>query len=428
MHFSQRPRRSLSTIRIEVFLPYAPDLGFFLNLPRFLQRLNVHFSEPSPRPLPGALLNAVYLWGKRLSGNGADQAAENSFLSKTIQHLSIDISHETNPLFLIQAQILLINYLLDNARFVEARAQLSSLVSLTLTLKLHKIRSSDDILDGIQFQLIDPILKLGGNPDSVEEGERIHAFWAVYTLDQTWSAAFAACPFIVEDGSSSRAIDTPWPSAVEEASRAPSILIKNRTEICCRIQQTTFLPNYRNRDTVTRFLQERSIISPLSFSAATARAQAAALLSKAALVARAAKGRDFYLHFPCGHELRRSTAGPDALDTNPDFAAIDTQIESFILSIPSLAPPPNLSPELLRHLTITHMIARLATIQLHIKFTDDVFVCAVKALGSCKAIVNAFRGLLPSSEPDDSEIVRTDPLVLVRLRSLCGQIDCAHSQ
>lgn len=202
--------------RVEIFLPYALDLGFFLNIPRFLQRLNIHFTIPSPRPIPSALLNVVYLWGKRLSRKNDDRAEEEPFLVKAIQGLSTDLSFaNTEPLLILQAQVLLVNYFFDSARFVEARAQLGSAVSLALTLKLHKIRSSALEANSNEFQLIRPTLQMCDPIDGVDEGERIHAFWAVYVLDQTWSVALSEHPFIYEDGSPSRSIDTPWPERME---------------------------------------------------------------------------------------------------------------------------------------------------------------------------------------------------------------------
>ena len=103
--------------------------------------------------------------------------------------------------------------------------------------------------------------------------------------------------------------------------------------------------------------------------------------------------------------------GPSSLENNTEFTLIDAQLEGFILSLPSISPLPDLPSEVLRHLSLTHMIARLAIIQLHVRFTDEVFMAAVKSLSACKAIVNAFRGLIP--EPDDAVSIQMDPLVLV---------------
>lgn len=97
------------------------------------------------------------------------------------------------------------------------------------------------------------------------------------------------------------------------------------------------------------------------------------------------------------------------LEDKPEFLLIDAQLEGFILSLPSLPPPPDLPSEILRHLSLTHMIARLAIIQLHIRFTDEVFMSVLKCLSACKANVNAFRGLIP----DDTVSIQMDPIVLV---------------
>lgn len=360
---------------VEIFLPFALDLGFFLNIPRFLQRLNVHFANPSPQPLPSALLNVVYLWGKRLSRKDDNRTEEEVFLTKAIQQLSTNLSRpNTSPLLLLQAQILLVNYFFDSARFVEARAQLSSAVSLALTLKLHKIRSSVVESNLNDFKLIRPTLEMSQPLDGVDEGERIYAFWVVYVLDQAWSVAFSEYPFIYEDRSPSRSIDTPWPARVEV------------------YEQSGIPEEYRSNSTITRYFDEPITPDPLPYSPITARAKAAALLSRAVSVARA-------------------VTGPSSLQKNAEFTLIDAQLEAFILSLPSLSPPPDLPSEVLRHLSLTHMIARLAIIQLHVRFTDEVFMAALKSLSACKAIVNAFRGLIP--EPDDTVSIQMDPLVLV---------------
>ena len=58
--------------------------------------------------------------------------------------------------------------------------------------------------------------------DSIEEGERIDAFWQVYILDKAWAVALKSPSSISEDGLWGTQIDTPWPLRMQEYEQVRS--------------------------------------------------------------------------------------------------------------------------------------------------------------------------------------------------------------
>lgn len=70
---------------IRLFLPNSFQLGFALNVPRFLKALAEPSSHPG-YPHPG-LMNAIYLWALRLSREPSLQAHENIYLRRAIDAL-----------------------------------------------------------------------------------------------------------------------------------------------------------------------------------------------------------------------------------------------------------------------------------------------------------------------------------------------------
>lgn len=62
-----------------------------------------------------------------------------------------------------------------------------------------------------------PHMRPDSSADSISEGERIHAFWIVFTLDNSWAVALDTNTNICSgfDEQSLR-VDTPWPLNLEE--------------------------------------------------------------------------------------------------------------------------------------------------------------------------------------------------------------------
>ena len=197
--------------RVEAFLTYSEDLGFFLNVHRFVNFLQVEVAS-SQGFSQDALLNAAFLWGSIFSGRTYN---EPHYLSLVLENLPK--AYDARPISLLhvlQTEILLANYYFYYGKFVEARNHLSSAVSIVLTYKMHKIRSAHDYLSRtLELTSLDSNFPYPA--DSVEEGERIYAFWWVYILDKSWSAALNVESLLLEDGSPSTRIEVPWPLASE---------------------------------------------------------------------------------------------------------------------------------------------------------------------------------------------------------------------
>jgi hypothetical protein len=77
----------------------------------------------------------------------------------------------------------------------------ASAVSLALSSGLHMIRSAN-----IPSSVLPP------SQDAIEEGERIHACWAVIILDRSWAAVLGEQAHLEYQ----QQIDTPWPLEVDD--------------------------------------------------------------------------------------------------------------------------------------------------------------------------------------------------------------------
>lgn len=101
---------------------------------------------------------------------------------------------------------------------MQGRQHTATAVSLVISYGLHKI-ASHVLSDASHMHLIpaaDIEMSLPLAVDRVEEGERICAFWQVYILDKTWSAVLGRPSLLVDSGTISSAVDTPWPLATEQ--------------------------------------------------------------------------------------------------------------------------------------------------------------------------------------------------------------------
>lgn len=94
---------------------------------------------------------------------------------------------------------------------------------------------------------------------------------------------------------------------------------------------------------------------------------------------------------------------------------LDAQIEDFILSLPPLDVLRIHPPAQTRSLVTTHMVARMAIMQLHIAFADTDVTASIKALSASKAIIAAFKVLYPERPEFAEELyLHAEPFLLVR--------------
>ena len=208
-----------------MFFLHASTFGFFLE-----------FNTIRNGPTPG-LLRCVYLIGAHLCGvlypspdATAYQERESRFLRAALQETAIGLSeaHPQRFLHTLQAETLLSHYFFRCGQILEAKRHASSAASLALDCGFHKLRSSfwqwDASAIGLEPNHSTP-LEMPKN--SVEEGERINAFWTVFTLHRNLAAASAGssvsglCGVFDAIGME---VHTPWPlemNSYKQVSRCP---------------------------------------------------------------------------------------------------------------------------------------------------------------------------------------------------------------
>ena len=135
--------------------------------------------------LSPALLNAVYLWGVRFSGNASMVAHEPVYLQRAVQAVSSALVRAPpyNIVYSIQAEVLLSHYFFAANRSLEGRYHSNAAVALSLSCRLNKLRSNNNTPNPPGVLNVD----LAPPADALEEGERINAFWSVFILDKSWS-------------------------------------------------------------------------------------------------------------------------------------------------------------------------------------------------------------------------------------------------
>ncbi|KAF7315818.1 Zn(2)-C6 fungal-type domain-containing protein [Mycena indigotica] len=294
---------------ISTFLLSASEFGFFLNSSRFRQCALVRQPIGSPqRPLP-ALLTTAYLWGLRLSNQPMLQAQEPVFLARALQQTANGLSspHPDRVLHTLQAELLLTYYFFASGRFLEGKYHASACVSLALSTGLHTIRSTS----------MSPSNMLAPSRDAVEEGERIHAWWTVVILDNTWAVALEEGPHLDLNAN----VDTPWPLEIEQ------------------YEGGHFDSSKRYSNTVTKFINA----TPTSDTGNSTHA----LLAKASLLWQRA------------YALQRSSAPQPAVDF------LDAMLANFTASLPLPTSFSHITATMGRALVVAHSIAHAAIIELH---------------------------------------------------------------
>lgn len=166
----------------------------------------------SARACP-ALLASVYLWGVCLSQDEVLVAQEQIFVARALHNIATTLAseHPRKIIHGIQAEVLLSVYFFRAGRFLEGKYHANAANSLAITSGLHQIRSvagSPSMRHSHETMLPQPM-------DEIEEGERIAGFWAVYILNNCWSAALRSPASVAFDGPGLR-VDTPWPLEIDQ--------------------------------------------------------------------------------------------------------------------------------------------------------------------------------------------------------------------
>ena len=203
--------------RLNNFLPFATEFGFFLNIPRFHASMLQAFPPGHPsRPSP-ALIFSTYLFAICISNDPLVKPNQPAYLKRALQEAATALSgnHPHKVMHSIQAEILLAIYFFSNGKFFEGKYHVANAVSTAISAGLHKLRSSGPTSQST----------LPPHRDVIEEGERIICAWNVFNLDKCWAIALDDSPnFEHSNHALAAKIDTPWPLDMDEFEQV-SILI-----------------------------------------------------------------------------------------------------------------------------------------------------------------------------------------------------------
>lgn len=193
-----------------IFWQHEHQIGFGLNKSRIMSAINAGPSSPSFPHL--GLLNAMYLWGARFSGNHllSTPQIERAFFDRASGIIQTDLDGQTpqRGLQVVQTEVLLASYLFVFGRNLETEYHVNAAVRLALSYGMHRIVPQVPGHPGSAIR--------SAPTDTIEEGERISVFWSVFLVDHTWAIANNKPASMRVDGNSSIVITTPWPlSAVE---------------------------------------------------------------------------------------------------------------------------------------------------------------------------------------------------------------------
>ncbi|KAK0484959.1 hypothetical protein IW261DRAFT_1560627 [Armillaria novae-zelandiae] len=347
---------------LQHFVQQSSEIGFFLDISRFVESLS-----SSSRAQPStALLSAVYLWGIHLSPMSELSGYEPVILQRAIQAAAQGLStrHPQIILQCIQAEVLLANYFFRNGRVLEGKYHTTTAVSLVLSARLHKIRSTEptsaNSLDvGVEATLPPPV-------DLVEEGERINAFWTVLIVNNCWSAADGS-PSNISYTAPDERVDLPWPLDIATYHKG------NRS------------PQYRTSHTIQKFLASdtddcNSIIA--------LHAKASILYEQASRV---------------GTKFRPGMQQQEAARFFATFSTLERVIQRFIEALPS---PIAIAAQSSTGTTVViHTLSQMSMIQLHAPFLARNPSSRGRVVAGFRAIVQIIRGF------DISRSLFMDPIV-----------------
>ncbi|KAH9847663.1 hypothetical protein C2E23DRAFT_490406 [Lenzites betulinus] len=377
---SVEPPQDLVRNLVNSFLSHSASLNFFLHVPRFMQAMQQPNVETRRVQLSPALLNAVCLWGAHLSTTNALRVFEPIFQARTTNALSSALRDSPyNVINLIQAEVLLANYFFTMSRFLEGRYHCSAAVALTLSCRLHKMRSSMDQGFGRGGARHHEQLREYNLPpprDAIEEGERMRSFWFVYAMDKSWAVAMGSPSHF--NGVAQSGPDTPWPLEMTqyEAGGYPA-------DYRCALTVYNFLRGGPAPPVVTRDSQLAS------------HAKASILFERATALAS---------EWSSNETNRNEFYGR--------FLGLDSLIDRFIATLPPIDRSGN--PDIALTSLVTHTLARAATIQLRSSFKDYDRMNDGKDLVAAQAAALVLERALPSMTSR-----HVDPILAILWTAVC---------
>ncbi|THV04585.1 hypothetical protein K435DRAFT_648960, partial [Dendrothele bispora CBS 962.96] len=197
-----------SRASLSAFIPYANDIGFFLDLTKISTTiLSISPQGTGSPPVTPALMHVIFLWGSRLSRQAT--FLEPEFLSRATKSVLYILSHPTTTpaisaasnhpdwkvLEAIQSHVLLAHYFSHTGRKLEGKNSVNIATSLVLGTRMHRIRSEETLQTHLQGE---------------KEAQRINAFWVVLALNSCWAAVEghgSSLPYWIPG----MRVDTPWP-------------------------------------------------------------------------------------------------------------------------------------------------------------------------------------------------------------------------
>ncbi|KAI0692447.1 hypothetical protein BC835DRAFT_1277730 [Cytidiella melzeri] len=372
---------------MQTFVSYAPEFGFFLHLPRFLEKLKASIPPTPQSPLPAALVHATFLFGVLFSagsgvgiGGGDDDLTKEvpQLLKRAEQALSAELDPST-MLYTLQAEVLLGMCLYHMNSRISGNYHAAAAMSIAVGCKLHKLRSSEWMNTQMNHPLIGehpgsiPDVQLFPPMDDIEEGERIRAFWTIFTLDRCLVVVCGATSLLAQQGTAATRVDTPWP--LEMSDYEQHLVMPQGNSSARTIEY--FL------DGLTTELPNQSLLC--------LRAKAAILFERSSQLAE-----------KWNHTLQAQ------------FVALDARIEQVKAVLPALVISDGTNSRHVRELLFVYTLCYVATLQLHAPFGHAWDVDRSKALNSA---VSAAR-LLQSVHVE--LFVYADPLMGV-LWNMVGQ-------
>lgn len=197
-------------------------------MPRFLTQLRASIPPSDRSPLPASLVHATQLIGLLFVNDSTLQQQESRKLALVLQTLSADLDPH-RIIYTLQAEVLVSHYFFHRNRRLEGSYHIAAAVSIAVACKLHKIRSASWIMQppgtpsGQEVQLFPPA-------DDVEEGERIRAFWTVFSLDRYWTVWTQSPSVFMIQPTAATQVDTPWPLEMADYEQVSKVVSRHYTK------------------------------------------------------------------------------------------------------------------------------------------------------------------------------------------------------
>lgn len=193
---------------------HANTVGWTLNTTKLLSALS---TPPGSRTFPHpALVNAIYLWGSRLSNNTSISGPqiERAFFDRSCTYLQLNLMDQTpqGGLQAVQTEILLATYLYSSGRTLEADYHINATVRLCLSHGMHRIvpqttgEPTSVSASGMILQSI----------DEVDKRESISVFWMAFIIDRLWAIINNKPALMKQENGAGVVITTPLPLSETE--------------------------------------------------------------------------------------------------------------------------------------------------------------------------------------------------------------------